>query len=61
MQVIITVASKISQDVGTNWKPTAYNMDVQNMAPMRSLTKVSVGLRSPSKTLRVMVDIYWHA
>ncbi|KAI9109913.1 hypothetical protein K1719_018954 [Acacia pycnantha] len=47
-KVIITAASKISQDGRTSWKPTAQGVDVE------TLTESSVVLRSPSKSLKMM-------
>ncbi|KAI9110175.1 hypothetical protein K1719_019216 [Acacia pycnantha] len=47
-KVIITAASKISQDGRTSWKPTAQSVDVE------TLTEGSVVLRSPSKSLKMM-------
>lgn len=51
LQVIITAASKISQDGRASWKPTAQGADAD------TLTEGSVGMRSPSKSLKVMTGL----
>ncbi|KAF7844654.1 putative transmembrane protein [Senna tora] len=57
-KVIITEASKISQDANKIWKPTAQSIDVENMVRMGLLTDKSVVLRSPSKSWKMAGSPY---
>nr|AFK35241.1 unknown [Lotus japonicus] len=52
-KVIITEASKISQDVGKIGMPTAPSIDVENIARLPTTTEGSVVFRSPSKSRKM--------
>ena len=57
LQMIITEASKIAQDVSKSGKLAGPSTDVENMARMPVATEASVVSKSPSKSLKVMVDL----
>lgn len=53
--MIITEASKITQDVSTSGKHAGPSTDEENIARMLGATEGSVVLRSSSKSLKVML------
>ena len=55
LQMIVTEASKITQDVSTSGKHAGPSTDEENIARMPGATEGSVVLRSPSKSLKVML------
>lgn len=56
MQVIITEASKIIQDVGRSWRAVA---EGESMGRMGSLTEGPAVLRSPLKNWKVMIKNWY--
>ncbi|KAL5580206.1 hypothetical protein UlMin_012648 [Ulmus minor] len=54
--VIITEASKTIQDVGKSWKPTAIAAKGGSMARTGSLTKGLAVMRSPVKSLKIIME-----
>jgi hypothetical protein len=57
LQVIITEASKIIQDVGRSWRPMALIAEGETTGRMGSLTEGPTALRSPIKNLKVVIKI----
>lgn len=57
IQVIVTEAAKIMQDVGGSWKLSALIGEDESMSQMGSLTERPVALRSPSKNWKVSIII----
>jgi len=55
--MIVTEASKIGQDVSTSGMHAAPSTDVENIYRMPAATEGSVDLRSPSKSLKVTLDL----
>jgi len=55
--MIITEASKIVQDVSTSGMHAAPSTDVENISRMPAASEGSVDLRSPSKSLKVILDL----
>jgi len=55
--MIVTEASKITQDVSTSAMHAAPITDVENISLMPAATEGSVDLRSPSKSLKVILDL----
>ncbi|KAF5451555.1 hypothetical protein F2P56_026654 [Juglans regia] len=53
-KVIITEASKIIQDVGRSWRPTALSAEGESMGRMGSLTEGPAVLRSPLKNWKMI-------
>ncbi|KAL6130881.1 hypothetical protein ACLB2K_069259 [Fragaria x ananassa] len=51
-KVIITEASKVIQDSGVSWKPSAVTAEGENMARTASLTEPPI-LRSPAKSVKM--------
>ncbi|KAE9622039.1 hypothetical protein Lalb_Chr01g0021091 [Lupinus albus] len=57
-RVIITEASKISQDVSNSGKLIAPSVDAENMAPMPATTDGTVVMRSPSKNWKMTTSFH---
>lgn len=57
LQMIITEASKIAQDVSNSGKLAAPSTDVESVVRTPAATEASLVLRSPSKSLKVMVTL----
>ncbi|KAG4911830.1 hypothetical protein JHK86_052263 [Glycine max] len=55
--MIVTEASKITQDVSTSGKHAGPSTDEENIARMLGATEGSVVLRSPSKSLKGIQNI----
>ncbi|KAK1559427.1 hypothetical protein Q3G72_014369 [Acer saccharum] len=57
-KVIVTEAAKVIQDAGKNWKLNALTSEGESMSRMASLSEGPVGLRSPSKSRKVLGSPY---
>ncbi|XP_059651456.1 uncharacterized protein LOC132299044 [Cornus florida] len=53
-KVIVTEASKVMQDVGRSWKPTAHCGEGEIISHLGSLSEGSVVTRSPSKSWKMI-------